>query len=379
MAFHERTGCSLPEMYAVYRPDFFSHFETSENMIDFELLKKISETPGAPGFENKIRQLIKEEISGLVDEMFIDSMGSLIGIRKGREDKRVLVAAHMDEISFMVTHVDDDGFVRFHPLGGFDPKTLTAQRIIIHGKEDVPGVMGSKPVHLMTTEEKNKMPQIRDYFIDTGMPGEQIKELVSIGDPITRERELVVMGDCVNGKSLDNRVSVYILIEVLKALHGKSIPYDFYAAFTVQEEVGLRGAFNAAGHIDPDFGIGLDVTIAFDTPGALPFEMVTRLGKGTAVKILDGSIICDTRMVSFLRSTADKHDITYQAEILPAGGTDTAALQRQGTKGSIAGAISIPVRHIHQSIEMAHMGDISATIELLTATIAEINEWNWEL
>ncbi len=348
-------------------------------MIDFDLLKQISETPGAPGFEHQIRKLVSSEIKDLVDEMYIDSMGSLIGVRKGRESKRVLVAAHMDEISFIVTHIDDDGFIRFHPLGGFDPKTLTAQRVIIHGKQSIPGVMGSKPVHLMTVEEKNKLVQLRDYFIDVGMKVDKVKEIISVGDPITRERDLIVMGDCVNGKSLDNRVSVYILIETLKALKGKEIPYDFYAAFTVQEEVGLRGAFNAAGHIDPDFGIGLDTTIAYDTPGALAFEMVTKLGDGTAIKIMDASIICDSRMVSFMKSTAEKHNIKYQAEILPAGGTDTAAIQRQGAKGSIAGAISIPVRHIHQSIEMAHIGDITASISLLTATISELNNWNWEL
>lgn len=348
-------------------------------MIDFELLKKISETPGAPGFETKIRNLVREEIRDLVDEMYVDSMGSLIGVKKGREGKRILVAAHMDEISFIVTHIDDEGFVRFHPLGGFDPKTLTAQRVIIHGREDVPGVMGSKPVHLMSADEKNKVTQLRDYFVDAGMSAAQIKDLVSVGDPITRERELVVMGDCVNGKSLDNRISVYILIETLKALQGKSIPYDLYAAFTVQEEVGLRGAFNAAGHIDPDFGLGLDVTLAFDVPGAQPFEMITRLGQGTAIKILDGSTICDSRMISYLKSIASRHEIPYQMEILPAGGTDTAALQRQGTKGSIAGAISIPLRHIHQSVEMAHMGDISSTIDLLTASISELDNWDWVL
>ena len=348
-------------------------------MIDFPLLKRISETPGAPGFETQIRNLISQEIEGLVDEMFIDSMGSLIGVRKGRESKRVMVAAHMDEISFIVTHVDDEGFIRFHPLGGFDPKTLTAQRVIVHGREDVMGVMCSKPVHLMSSEEKNKMPQIRDYFIDTGRKPEDVQRLIEVGDPITRERELIVMGDCINGKSLDNRLSVYILIEVLKSLKGKQIPYDFYAAFTVQEEVGLRGAFNAAGHIDPDFGLGLDVTIAFDTPGAQPFEMVTRLGKGTAIKILDGSIICDSRMISFMKATSQKHQIPYQLEILPAGGTDTGAIQRQGNKGSIAGAISIPLRHVHQSIEMAHTADIEASIDLLVATISEIDTWNWQL
>lgn len=347
-------------------------------MLDFPLLKKISETPGAPGFESHIRKLVKSEIEGLVDEMYIDTMGSLIGVIKGRESKKVMVAAHMDEISFMVTHIDDEGFIRFHPLGGFDPKTLSAQRVIVHGRKDLIGVMGSKPIHLMTPEEKNKNPQLRDYFIDTGYSAAQVKELVDIGDPITRERDLIMMGECINGKSLDNRVSVYILIEVLKALKGRSLPYDFYAAFTVQEEVGLRGAFNAAGHIDPDFGIGLDVTIAYDTPGALPYEMVTKLGKGTAIKILDSSIICDTRMTSYMKATATKHAIPYQLEILPAGGTDTGAIQRQGLKGSIAGAISIPLRHVHQSIEMANVKDITSSIDLLTATIMEMDQWTWE-
>jgi endoglucanase len=251
--------------------------------------------------------------------------------------------------------------------------------VIVHGREDLMGVMGSKPVHLMTTEEKNKNPQIRDYFIDTGYPAEKVKELVEIGDPITRERDLITMGDCINGKSLDNRVSVYILIEVLKALKGKQLPYDLYAAFTVQEEVGLRGAFNAAGHIDPDFGIGLDVTIAFDTPGAMPHEMVTRLGKGPAVKIMDSGIICDSRMTGYMKATAVKNSITYQLEILPAGGTDTAALQRQGVKGAIAGAISIPLRHVHQSIEMANIQDIKSTIDLLAATITDMDSWNRKL
>jgi putative aminopeptidase FrvX len=346
-------------------------------MIDFPLLKRITETPGAPGFEDRIRQLVKQEINDLVDEMFIDSMGSLIGIRKGRSSKKVMVAAHMDEISFMVTHIDDDGFVRFHPLGGFDPKTLTAQRVIIHGREDVVGVMGSKPIHLMTSEERNRVPQIRDYFIDTGYPVDKLKEIIGVGNPITRERDLIQMGDCINGKSLDNRLSVYILIEVLKALKDHPLPFDLYAAFTVQEEVGLRGAMNAAGHIDPDFGIGLDVTIAYDTPGAQPHEMITRLGKGAAIKILDGSVISDPRMTAYMKDMAARHQIPSQLEILTAGGTDTAALQRQGPRGSIAGAISIPLRHVHQSIEMAHIGDIEASIRLLEATVREIDQWNW--
>ena len=347
-------------------------------MIDVSLLKKICETPGAPGFEHRIRKFIRQEVEPLADELRTDNMGNLIAIKKGREDKKMMVAAHMDEISFIVTHIDDDGFIRFHTLGGFDPKTLTAQRVIIHGKEDLIGVMGSKPIHLMKADERKRPPQIKDFFIDLGLPGEKVRELVSVGDPITRERELIEMGNCVNSKSLDNRVSVFILIETLRRLKDKSIPYDLYAVFTVQEEVGLRGALKAGHLIDPDFGLGLDVTIAFDLPGAQAHEMVTELGKGTAIKIMDGYTICDSRMVKYLKQLAEKRNINWQVEVLPAGGTDTAGVQRSGKHGAIAGAISIPLRHMHQVIEMADKNDILASIQLLEAAIEELDRYNWE-
>jgi len=290
-------------------------------MIDIALLSKICEVPGAPGYEKRVRDLVLREIEGLADEVSIDAMGNVIAVKKGQSDKRVMVGAHMDEISFIVTHVDDEGFVRFIPLGGFDPKTLTSQRVIIHGKEDII--------------------------------------------------------ECVNSKSLDNRVSVYILIEVLKGLKGKTIPHDLYAVFTVQEEVGLRGAISAAGHIDPDFGFGLDVTIAFDVPGAQPHEHVTKLGGGAAIKVMDGMTISDYRMVDFLKECATRNKIPWQLEILPKGGTDTAGIQRSGPKGSIAGAISIPLRHIHQTIEMAHKKDVRDCIDLLQKAIEELDQKDW--
>ena len=346
-------------------------------MLNVELLKTISEIPGAPGYEKPIRDYILEKVKPLVDEVSIDSMGSIVAVKKGREPKRVMVAAHMDEISFIVTHIDDDGFVRFHCLGGFDAKTLTAQRVIIHGKKDIMGVMGSKPIHIMSSEERNKAPQTKDFFIDTGYSKADLDKMIHVGAPITRERSLIEMGDCVNGKSLDNRVSVFILLEVLRELKGKEIPYDLYAVFTVQEEVGLRGATNAAGHIDPDFGFGLDVTIAFDVPGAQAHEMVTKLGHGTAIKIMDGSTISDYRMVDYLKKLADRKKIKWQPEILPKGGTDTAGIQRYGARGSIAGAISIPLRHIHQVIEMANKEDIQASIDLLREAVSNLDKHDW--
>ena len=346
--------------------------------INVSLLKNICEIAGAPGFESRIRNLVIEEVKPLVDHLEVDNMGSVLAVKKGSNNpdgKKVMVAAHMDEIGFIVTHIDDNGFLRFHTLGGFDPKTLTAQRVIVHGKKDLVGVMGSKPIHVMTQEERNKNPKLTDYFIDLGMAADEVKEIVSVGDPITRERELVEMGACVNCKSIDNRVSVFILIETLRQL--KDVPYDVYGVFTVQEEVGLRGANVAAHHIDPDFGIGLDTTIAFDLPGAQPHEKITSLGKGAAIKVMDASAIADYRMVDFLKKTADAKNIMWQPEILTAGGTDTAGIQRMGKQGAIAGAISIPTRHLHQVIEMANKQDIDACIRLLVASLENINTYDW--
>ncbi|WP_339701551.1 M42 family metallopeptidase [uncultured Roseivirga sp.] len=346
--------------------------------INVSLLKKICEEAGAPGFEKRIRDLVIKEVTPLVDELSVDNMGNVIAIKRGAnnpEGKKAMVAAHMDEIGFIVTHIDDNGFVRFHTLGGFDPKTLTAQRVIIHGKEDVIGVMGSKPIHVMSAEERTKLAKLSDYFIDLGRPKEEVEKLISIGDPITRERELIEMGDCVNCKSIDNRVSVFILIEALRNL--KNQPYDVYGVFTVQEEVGLRGANVSAHSINPDFGFGLDTTIAFDLPGAQPHEMVTELGKGTAIKIMDASTICDYRMVEFMKQTANSEKIKWQPEILTAGGTDTAGVQRMGKNGAISGAVSIPTRHLHQVIEMAHKEDIQGSIDLLIACLMKLDSYDW--
>jgi len=346
-------------------------------MIDIQLLSQVCKIPGAPGFEQPIRAFILDYIKPFVDKVYTDNMGNVIALKKGKEDKKIMVAAHMDEISFITTYIDDDGFIKFQPLGGFDPKTLTAQRVIIHGKEDVIGVMASKPIHIMKPEERSKMPEVTDFFIDTGLPAEKVKELINLGDPITRERELIQMGECVNSKSLDNRVSVYALLETLKELKDIEVPYDVYGVFTVQEEVGVRGATVASSGINPDFGLALDTTIAYDLPGANPQEVVTKLGKGTAIKILDGMTIADYRMVNFLKKTAKDNNINFQMEILPKGGTDTASLQRSGKGGSIAGAISIPTRHLHQVIEMAHTKDIRDSIDLLKAALVAFKDFDW--
>lgn len=342
------------------------------------LLAEICETAGAPGYEQRVREVVLRNLKGIADKTELDNIGNVYAIRKGKDSsKRVMIAAHMDEIGFIVKHIDENGFLRFHTLGGFDPKTLTAQRVIVHGKKDLTGVMGSKPIHIMTPEEKNKHVQIQDFFIDLGLPAREVNKYVSVGDPITRDRKLIEMGQCVNCKSIDNRVSVYILIETLKLL--KNCPYDVYGVFSVQEEVGIRGANVAAHNINPDFGFGLDTTIAYDLPDSKPEEQVTKLGGGVAIKIMDASTICDYRMIRYQKEMADKFKIKWQPEVLPMGGTDTAAIQRTGKTGAIAGAVSIPTRHLHQVIEMAHKADIEAAVLLLKHCIENLHRYDWSL
>tara|TARA_B100000902_G_C27215791_1_gene866864 strand:- start:123 stop:1169 length:1047 start_codon:yes stop_codon:yes gene_type:complete len=345
-------------------------------MINTKLLAEICEVAGAPGHEQRVREVILREVESLVDEIKTDNLGNILAIKKGKKRKKVMIGAHMDEIGFIVTHIDEKGFVYFHTLGGFDPKTLTAQRVVIHGKEDIHGVMGGKPIHLMSAADRAKVPTLKDYFIDTGRSKKEVEKIVSVGDTITRNGKLIEMGDCINCKSLDNRVSVFILIEMFREM--KKTPfYDVYGVFTVQEEVGIRGANVSSMDINPDFGFGLDTTIAWDTPGSTKQEQVSALGKGACIKVMDSSTICDYRMVSYMKEISRKKKINTQLEILPAGGTDTSGIQRMNPGGSIAGAVSIPTRHIHQSIEMVHKSDVRGAIDLLRHSVENLHKYNW--
>tara|TARA_B100000902_G_scaffold316504_1_gene307843 strand:- start:489 stop:1205 length:717 start_codon:yes stop_codon:yes gene_type:complete len=235
--------------------------------------------------------------------------------------------------------------------------------------------MGSKPIHLMSAADRKKSPEIKDYFIDTGIPKKELDKIVSVGDTITRERELIEMGECINCKSLDNRVSVFILIETLRKM-GPTM-YDIYSVFTVQEEIGIRGANVSSMDINPDFGFGLDTTIAWDTPGSTKQEQVSSLGGGACIKVMDSSTVCDYRMVAYMKEIAKNKKIKTQLEILPAGGTDTSGIQRMNPGGSIVGAVSVPTRYIHQVIEMVHKKDIKSAIDLLRVSIENLHNYDW--
>ena len=254
---------------------------------------------------------------------------------------------------------------------------MTAQRVIIHGTKDIIGVMGTRPIHIMTAEEKNKKTKIEDFYIDTGLPVDEVKAIVELGNPITREREFIEMGDMVNSKSLDNRICCYQLVQTLKDLKDVKLSTDLYAVFTVQEEIGLRGATAVASGINPDIVINLDVTLACDVPGSAPHEFITSLGDGAAIKVLDGATVCDYRMVRFMKEVAKENNIKYQLEVLPKGGTDTAGLQRHAQGGSIAGGISMPCRYLHQVIEMSSKSDLQDAIDLLKACLVKVGDYDW--
>lgn len=340
--------------------------------LDIPLLKRILETPGAPGFERPIRDVVIDETKPFVDELRTDGMGNLIARKKGG-DRRVMAAAHLDEISLIVTGIDKSGFIRFHTLGGFDAKSLLNQRVVVHGKEDLTGIIGGKAPHVQTAEERKQTPKTTDLFIDCGLPEEKLKELVEVGTPVTRSQTLAFLGDNITCKSLDNRISVYILIEALK--QAASTGADFYAVFTVQEEVGVRGARVAAHDIAPEIGIALDVTLANDLPGADTHQKISVLGEGTAIKVMDGSVICTPELVQFAAALADKHGIPHQKELLTAGGTDTAGLQYLTGVGAQVTCVSTPTRYLHTTVETCNKADVLHGIALMKAFIEEIHEY----
>ncbi len=347
--------------------------------MNLELLSELCRTPGGPGREERVREVVIRELEPLVDTIQVDRMGNVIASRSPRgrtapkkgEPRRLMLSAHMDEISLMVSHIEDDGFLRFTTLGGFDPKTLSAQRVIVHGRKDLIGLIGSKPIHIMSEAERSKMPKTETFFIDLGLPKSKVEKLVRPGDLCTRERDFVEVGDSVSTKSLDDRVGLFVMIEAVRK--AKQHGVEVLAVATTQEEVGIRGAEVASMNLKPDLGIALDVTLANDVPGASGREHITKLGAGAAIKIMDSSVIADFRIVDALRSVAERKKIRYQMEVLPKGGTDTAAIQRAGG-GVPAGCISIPCRYVHSVIEMCHKRDIQASINLLAAFIGEAHK-----
>jgi endoglucanase len=346
--------------------------------FNFGLLKRICELPGIPGREDAVRALVRDELGGLVDELSVDALGNVIGVKRGQGGPRVMVAAHMDEIGFWVKHIDERGFLRLHPVGGFDPRVLVAQRVIVHGYagQALRGVIGvsAKPIHLLDPADI-KPPKLDELFVDLGMSPEEVRANVEQGDMITLDRTVERAGSTVFGKAMDDRVCVFQMIEALRALSGPT-QAEIVAVATTQEEVGLRGAETSAYHVEPDIAVALDITLAMDIPGAECHDAITRLGDGVAIKIMDSSAISNYKLVQHMRQIARAHDIPHQIELLPRGGTDAGTMQRSRA-GVPAITISIPTRYVHTVNEMCAVSDIQAAITLLARYLEHAHEGDY--
>ncbi|MBT9163385.1 MAG: putative aminopeptidase YsdC [Chloroflexi bacterium] len=346
-----------------------------------ELLRKLAEAPGMPGREEKVSEIVKEALKGHVDEIRTDVLGNVIALKSGSGPsprEKVMIAAHMDEIGFFVSHIDEKtGFLRVDPIGGFDPRVLIAQRVVVHSDSgDYIGVMGTKPVHILKEEERKKAPEMEDIFIDLGIPADEVKEKITVGDSVTLKQNLMEFGELVSGKALDDRVGIYVMIEALKRVEEHQC--DIYLVATTQEEVGIRGATVSSFGIAPDIGIAVDVTVACDIPGVEEPRRVTKLGEGVAIKVKDSLSISNPQLVRKLRKIAEEKKIKYQMEVLPRGGTDAGALQLT-REGVAAATISIPTRYIHSVVESAHKKDIEAAIELLAAFLEVAHQGKYAL
>ncbi|MBE0635812.1 M42 family metallopeptidase [Candidatus Bipolaricaulota bacterium] len=330
-----------------------------------ELLRRLSEAAGIPGYEGPVRAIFAEALEGLVDTMEVDALGNLIGHKKG-DGPVVVIAGHMDEIGFLVSHVDQDsGFLRIEPLGGFDPVTLVAQRVLVHTESgDLMGCIGRKATHILSEAERKKALEIKDLAIDLGLSADVVKDKVSIGDTVTLHQDFIEYGDVVSGKAMDDRLALYVAIEALK--RARKVMCDLYIVGTTQEEVGLRGARVAGQALNPDIGIALDATIAADTPDVPAQQRVTQLGKGVAIKLKDSASISHPGLVRAMKKLAKERDIPYQLEILPRGGTDAGGLQ-VANDGTAVITLSFPTRYVHSVVEVVHKDDIEATINLLVA------------
>jgi tetrahedral aminopeptidase len=327
-----------------------------------KLLQQLTQAFGPSGFEDRIREIICAEVQGLADEIRVDALGNLIVRKKpSRPDdatKKIMIAAHMDEIGLIVSHVDRNGFVRFAPIGGVFRRYILGGRVsFLNGTQ---GVIGYDRL-----DNINELPTLDKIYIDVGATS--VRDCpVKIGDVAAFDRPFSEMGRRLVAKSMDNRAGVLIAIETLRALQGKSIPHDLYFVFTTQEEVGTRGAATSAYGIDPDVGIAVDVTPTGDTPHALKMEMA--LGKGPCIKFQDVGAISDPRVVQWMIRAAERNKIPYQREVLLIGGTDARAIQ-SARAGVPSGCISIPVRYVHSPSEMIDFDDLQNTVKLLAAVL----------
>jgi putative aminopeptidase FrvX len=324
--------------------------------VNYSLLKSLTQTFGPSGVEEQVTQLIKAEVESFCDEIRTDKLGNLIAIRKGK-GKKIMVAAHTDEIGVIITHIDEKGFLRFALLGGVHTQELLHRRIQF--KSGLVGIISVEKLEKPTDLKLNNK-----LYIDIGTRSrEESERLVRIGESAIFMGSYEENDHRILSKAMDDRIGCFVAIEALKRLRTN---HEVYFVFTVQEEVGLRGAQTAAYALEPELAIAIDVTLTGDTPKAHPMEV--KLGDGVAIKVMDRSMITPPEVKGWMAQIAEEHNIPYQWEVLEFGGTDSGAIHL--TKGGIpAGVLSIPTRYVHSPSEVVDRRDIEAAVHLLVALL----------
>jgi putative aminopeptidase FrvX len=347
-----------------------------------ELLAQLTQIPSVPGREDRVRDFIQKHITAakLFDEISVDAMGSLIGVRRPRPKKgkapekplKVMLAAHMDQIGFLVCHISDEGYLRVNPVGGFDNRNLFARKVKVCTRSgDLPGIMnpGGRPIHIANEDEKRKIPDITEFFIDLGLPGKVVKEKVRLGDMVVLDGPFSEVGDYVSSQCLDNRVGCWAQIRAIEKLKNHNC--EIHAVWTVQEEVGLRGAGPAAYSVAPDIGLSCDTTLCCKTPGVPDEQRITLPGEGVCLKMMDSSTIPDIKLTEEIEEIAAKKGIKCQRGVLPRGGQDGAMIQRSRS-GVRTAVFACPIKYIHTVTEMAHKADLESYPALLTAYLESL-------
>ena len=337
-------------------------------------LRELCQMSGVSGDESPVREIVQRAMAGLADQQQVDALGNLIVRKEGTRQSElvVMVAAHMDEVGLMITQVEGSGFLRFRPVGGIDARILPSKAVLV-GKDRVPGVIGVKPVHRLEPEEREKVVKIEQMHIDIAAgTKEEAERLVKVGDyacfaPNYEEIEREGQPFAIKSKALDDRAGCSVLIEVL----AERYPFDLYGVFTVQEEVGLRGARVAAYRLAPDFGFALEGTVCDDLPSRRDVSPTTRLGKGPAITIMDRSFVADKRLVRLLVQTAEEEGIPYQIKQPGVGGTDAGAMQ-QSRGGVPSATVAVPCRYIHSPVGILQLSDYHHTVALMVAALKRL-------
>ena len=352
-------------------------FEKPYGDVDLDMLAEFTLTDGISGHEKEVARVFKKWSQDSVDEIFFDQLGSIVAHKKGVENgPKVMLAGHIDEIGFLVKNIDDKGFLRIHPVGGWWPHVLLSQAVTIKNRkgEEFIGVVGSKAPHGMKPSVRNQVMAIDDVFVDLGLRSkEEVLALgIQIGDPITPKAAFYEMANpnFLMSKAWDDRIGAAIVVDVLRKLKDEQTQAHVYGVGTVQEEVGLRGAKTASQMINPDIGITLDVTIATDTPTE---DNRIKLGVGTTLEIMDGSHIGHKGLLYYLQDLSEELGIDQQFEVLSAGGTDSGEIHK-AHDGVIAVTISIPARYIHSHLGIIHRKDYADTVTVLTEFIKRLDQ-----